>query len=284
MAGDYPDIPFVAAAGDGGVRGSTQMVVIHATDNTAGAEAEASYATRRLDQVSAHFYSDEVRVVQGVPLGRVAYGCYPIGNGRSVQFELCGLSNHLTDATLRRAAPIVRRVCDRYGLPIRHVGPAELRAGVRGICGHGDVTLAWGQGDHTDPGATFPWATFIGYVTTTQEAKMPKLARIDDGPFGPGAINKRDGVTRARIGTMDEVSAWTQFWGVPASGYPVISWANADWLLGRDVSTLSGQPGPAGPAGPAILVPHTHTNAATGPATASGGNASGGVAQVRADA
>src|SRR5258707_1240586 len=101
MAGDYPDIPFVAAAGDGGLRSQTQMVVIHATDNTASDEAEASYATHRPDQISAHFYNDEDSVIQAVPLADVAWGCYPTGNSRSVQFELVGLSNHLSDATLR---------------------------------------------------------------------------------------------------------------------------------------------------------------------------------------
>lgn len=162
--GDFPDIPFVQAAGDGGLRTLTQMIVIHATDNTASDEAEASYATHRPDQISAHFYNDEDSVIQGVRLSNIAYGCYPTGNGRSVQFELCGLSGKLTDATLRRIAPIVRRVCDRYGIPIRKVSPTDLRQGVRGICGHADVTLAWGEGTHTDPGAGFPWTTFIGYV------------------------------------------------------------------------------------------------------------------------
>jgi hypothetical protein len=143
----------------------------------------------------------------------------------------------------------------------------------QGSSGHFDHIHLSTRTDHQHTGLD-SWS-----LTPQPEDEMPKLARIDDGPFGPGAIYKSDGVTRARIGTMDEVHAWGQFWGVPASGYPVISWANADWLLGQDISSLSGPPGPAGPAGPAILVPHTHTNAATGPA-----NASGGMAQVRADA
>jgi hypothetical protein len=56
-----------------------------------------------------------------VPLPAVAFGCLYNGNHRSVQFELCGISNKLTDATLRRAAPYVRRICDRYGIPVRKV-------------------------------------------------------------------------------------------------------------------------------------------------------------------
>lgn len=179
MAGDFPDIPFVQAAGDGGLRNTTQMVVIHATDNTASDEAEASYASHRPDQISAHFFSDEDSVIQGVLLTHVAYGCYPTGNSRSIQFELCGISGQLTDATMRRVAPIVKRVCDRYGIPIVKLSPADLRAGARGICGHGDVTLAWGEGTHTDPGASFPWDMFLSYIGDDLYEKYDRDRLVD---------------------------------------------------------------------------------------------------------
>lgn len=161
----YPDLAHDQAGGDGGRRGITQMIVMHATDNTASDEGEAHYAEHRADGTSAHFYSDEDSVIQALDTRDIAYGCYPTGNSRSIQFEMTGLSNHVTDATMRRVAPIVARVCADWAIPIRHIGPAELRAGQLGICGHGDVTRAWGEGDHTDPGDTFPWATFIGYVS-----------------------------------------------------------------------------------------------------------------------
>lgn len=160
----YPDLPHDQAGGHGGTRAQTQCVVIHATDNTASDTAEAKYAEHRSDEVSAHFYDDEDSVTQALDTDVVAYGCYPIGNSRSVQFELVGLSNRLVDATLRMVAPIVARVCRQYGIPVRHVGPADLKAGAKGICGHGDVTRAWGEGDHADPGDSFPWSTFISYV------------------------------------------------------------------------------------------------------------------------
>jgi N-acetyl-anhydromuramyl-L-alanine amidase AmpD len=129
------------------------MVVIHATFNTASDENEAHYAEHRSDQVSAHFYNDGDSVIQALDTDLIAYGCYPIGNSRSVQFELVGLDwDHdppgpgaVSDATMREVAPIVARVCRQYGIPMRKVGPAELRAGVAGICGHADVTLAWGR-------------------------------------------------------------------------------------------------------------------------------------------
>ncbi|MGH3095111.1 MAG: hypothetical protein ACRDMV_03825, partial [Streptosporangiales bacterium] len=64
---------------------------------------------------------------------------------------------------LHRSAALVARLCDKYDIPVRHIGPAELRAGKRGICGHIDVTRAWHQTTHTDP-AGFPWNRFLKMV------------------------------------------------------------------------------------------------------------------------
>lgn len=156
------DLPYLHAAGDGGPRARTQVVVIHATDNTASASAEANYATRRPDKTSAHFYVDDTSAYRALPLDNIAYGCLWHGNQVSVQLELCGRSGQLSEATWRRAAGIVAEVCAHYGIPVRKLTAAEVRAGARGVCGHADVTAAWPEdgGDHTDPGA-FPWAQFI---------------------------------------------------------------------------------------------------------------------------
>lgn len=162
----YSDLPFAHALGDGGLRPASQVVVIHATDNTASAAAEASYARTRPDKTSAHFYVDDGQVIQALDTTHEAYGCLYHGNRISVQFELCGRSNALSDATLRRAAPVVARVCREFGIPVRHLSADQVRAGVMGICGHDAITLAFPEdhGDHTDPGALFPWDRFISYV------------------------------------------------------------------------------------------------------------------------
>src|SRR6476660_429646 len=175
----YPDLPQVQAASQGGLRSVTQTVIIHATDNTATAEQEGSYAARRTDQVSAHFYVDNDSAVQAVDTAYVAYGVGPTGNSRSVQFELCGLSNQISDATMRYAAPLVARVCQEFAVPVRKITAADLLAGVRGICGHLDITNAWHESTHTDPGASFPWATFISYVQNA-EADMGLTAQEFD--------------------------------------------------------------------------------------------------------
>lgn len=219
----YADLTHDQAGGDGGVRAITQMVVIHATDNTASAVAEAHYAEIRTDGTSAHFYSDETIVIQALDTDHIAFGCYPIGNSRSVQFEICGLSNQLTDASLREVTPIVARVCLEYGLPIRKVSSSDLVAGVKGICGHADVTYAWNQGDHTDPGAAFPWSTFIGYV---QAAAVNPLAVTSVDPEGdcdmvsgevhPGTARTMIGLDDVNSGLAMNGPAWLSFFTDPA--------------------------------------------------------------------
>jgi len=177
----YSDLPYVHALGDGGVRPATTCVVIHATDNTASASAEASYAQTRPDKTSAHFYVDDRQVIQALDTSHEAYGCLYHGNRISIQFELCGLSNQVPDSVMRKAAGTVARVCRDNDIPARKIGPADVRNGVRGICGHGDITLAFPEdgGDHTDPGNAYPWNTFISYVGADMDEIERKAGNAD---------------------------------------------------------------------------------------------------------
>lgn len=207
------------ASGFGSLRTHTQVVVIHATDNTASARSEATYATHRLDKTSAHFYNDGVEVFQSLDTDRIAYGCLFHGNQISVQFELCGVSNNLSDATLRKIAPIVGRVCEDYGLPIRKISSTDVRNGVKGICGHGDITLAFPEdhGDHTDPGNAFPWNTFIGYVQESL-SPTPQLTNFsEDDMFGMVP----DGVA------FNADNSWADTTKSVALGIPKVG--DADW-------------------------------------------------------
>lgn len=81
---------------------------------------------------------------------------------------------------------VAKFIADKHridGFPLVKIGPEQLRAGAKGICGHVDVTYAWRQTDHTDPGPQFPWDTLLADVTnmlTDQEDTMiPALYRVD---------------------------------------------------------------------------------------------------------
>lgn len=199
-----PGLQFVHARGDGGPRSRTQVVIIHATDNPRStAEGEAQYATHRADETSAHFYVDDHNAVQALRVDHIAWGALWHGNQISVQFELCGLSNHLSDATMRQAAPLVAEVCRRYGIPVRKISASQVRNGVRGICGHADITAAFPEdhGTHTDPGPDFPWGRFIDYVREGDDVtKSEFMSWLKDPDFRKAlcdAVWQTDGVVKA---------------------------------------------------------------------------------------
>jgi hypothetical protein len=63
------------------------------------------------------------------------------------------------------AAFRVIELCSRLGVPVVRVQEGGLRAGERGVCGHVDVSEAFSQTDHWDPGPEFPWDYFMGLVS-----------------------------------------------------------------------------------------------------------------------
>ncbi|CAM3038324.1 M23 family metallopeptidase [Skermania piniformis] len=60
------------------------------------------------------------------------------------------------------AARVTRDWSDRYDIPLRKINGDQLRAGERGVCGHADVSAAWREVDHWDPGPEFVWDELIG--------------------------------------------------------------------------------------------------------------------------
>lgn len=48
-----------------------------------------------------------------------------------------------------------------YALPLRRITAAQVRAGERGWCGHVDISRAFGESDHTDPGAAYPFTRML---------------------------------------------------------------------------------------------------------------------------
>jgi hypothetical protein len=109
--------------------------------------------------------------VQCVKETTIAYHAPP--NTGSIGIELCdpqtGPSSRWGDAgheaMLRLAARLVREVAARWKVPLKRLTVADLKTGKHGICGHVDVSNAWHQSDHSDPGSGFPWDHFMTLVT-----------------------------------------------------------------------------------------------------------------------
>jgi hypothetical protein len=64
---------------------------------------------------------------------------------------------------LRITAELTAQLCLAYDVPIVFRTAKELKAGLRGITTHNEVSRAFGQSDHWDPGA-WPRAQFMRLV------------------------------------------------------------------------------------------------------------------------
>lgn len=188
-----PNPPYLGpAAHDSGLGNKPiHRIVIHATVSPCvegQARRVAAWFRDPDSRGSAHYVIDPGEVVQVVLDSRIAWHAPP--NPHSIGVELCDAlisrewdrahrdrwrdENHTR--MLRRASRIVARLCLAYDVPIERLNADDLRAGRRGITGHDDVSKAWGESSHWDPGAFFPWAEFVQHVER-RAAKMRKADR-----------------------------------------------------------------------------------------------------------
>lgn len=139
------------------------------------------FAGKTAPQASAHFMVDSTNVDQSVRLSDTAWAVDDYDtNQRSVSIETSGEASQTiaqwedlyAKAELKLAAILCAQLCKQFNIPVRKATPADINKGISGIAGHWDVTIAKKiRGGHTDPGANFPWATFIPMV----QAEYAKL-------------------------------------------------------------------------------------------------------------
>lgn len=170
-----------------------KRIVIHAT---VGAEPgvknaalnTVNYSKNTTRKSSFHYIAEDTKSYQYTYDSVVAYHAPP--NRGSLGYELCcSLSNkgkgHWSNTDhremLRVAAKDVAQLCLAYDIPIRKLSVAQVRAGAEGICGHDEVSKAFGESSHWDPGPYFPWATFIRMV----QEEAAKLTKIPTKPVVP---------------------------------------------------------------------------------------------------
>lgn len=154
-------------------------IAIHNTSNDASDTEELSYATRRTDGVSAHFYVDGDSVSQSLDTeSRAGHAGSKIGNENSIAVEIRGgngmtrawwLQNVAWTELGRVLAYVITHDTDYDGFQIRRASVAEMRANpkVKAFYGHDDMRQAWGGTTHTDPGPNFPWDRLFDAVNTS---------------------------------------------------------------------------------------------------------------------
>lgn len=151
-----------------------RRLVIHCTVSpceVGGARNVARYFRDTVTRPSsAHVIVDPGEAVQVVYDSWVAYHAPP--NPGSIGIELCdpmtGPASRWDDENhrrmLRNAAIVVARYCLSENIPPWKIGPAKVAENRKGVCGHADVSVAFGQTNHTDPGTGFPWRKFMRQV------------------------------------------------------------------------------------------------------------------------
>jgi hypothetical protein len=193
----WSDLPLIRSAPGSylaGGNGQVTRIVIHRMEapmrrGTARGTANYFAAGSGGNFVSAHVCIDPGEAVRCLDLSDMGYHAPP--NGGSVGFELAGYSADDDWATpdgesmLRIAANVSRDVAAVVGVDPVWLVAASLLAGRHGYTSHAEVSNAWHQSDHWDPGPHFPIDHFLDLVRggpAPTPTPIPSPVQEDDMP------------------------------------------------------------------------------------------------------
>jgi N-acetyl-anhydromuramyl-L-alanine amidase AmpD len=170
----------------GDTKTTKKWIVIHNTSNDAPAVNEASYAKRRTDSVSSHYYVDGGRIIQSLNTDLRAFHVgSSTGNAGGIAYEITGTNAKsrswwLTNVRWDLLAAQIRKDCAAHGITPRLLTVEEIKAGKTGIMTHDQARRAWGGTDHTDPGPGFPMDHLLAQVKgdTQKEDSMELTDKI----------------------------------------------------------------------------------------------------------
>ena len=154
-----------------GPQSGIDRIVIHATVSpceAGDADSVANYFRSPDSGGLAHYVVGPDKIIQCCPEMTACWHAPP--NSRSIGIELCdpqaGLLSRWTDANhqsmFARAHGLVHDLAARHSVPLLFRNALALRNGGRGVTTHYEVSQAWHQSDHSDPGPGFsPFMNFL---------------------------------------------------------------------------------------------------------------------------
>jgi hypothetical protein len=197
----YSSIYQGPAAGFSTTSARKKYIAIHNTSNNATADAEASYATRRTDSVSSHYYVDKIKIIQSLDTRLKAWHAGSSqGNTYAIAYEFVGTNDKsrtwwLQNVNWDAAAKIIASDMREWGIANRHITVAQMQAGnVTGIVTHDDMRRAWGGTTHDDPGPNFPMDHLINKISQYLSGGSGGGMEIDmAGEIADAALKQLDG-------------------------------------------------------------------------------------------
>jgi N-acetyl-anhydromuramyl-L-alanine amidase AmpD len=161
-------------------KSAKRFIVVHNTANDAPARNEASYAKRRTDSVSSHYYADDEQVIQSLDTD---FGAWHVGsrtgNTQGISYEITGTNGKSeawwkTNVAWKALAACMARDCAHFGITPQLLSIEQIQSGRHtGIITHDQARRAWGGTDHTDPGKHFPLAYLADLVRGGKPAPTP---------------------------------------------------------------------------------------------------------------
>lgn len=138
-----------------------QVIVFHSTESSSG-RGTRNYVQR----TQAGSYQDLIDLdgflMLLVPEDKQAWAAMATGNRIGLHICLTGYASWGRDKwlsypkMLEQAAQVIAKWSVKYGIPLKKINGAHVRSGARGVCFHKDISDAFRESDHTDPGPNFP--------------------------------------------------------------------------------------------------------------------------------
>jgi len=121
------------------------------------------------------------------------HGCLATPSGASAGWSRdVWINQH--DTMIRACGAWLAEEAARYGIPLVKINAQQIQAGVKGVCGHGDVAAAGAGGGHTDPGNGFPYDVCLSYATGgagPAPGPPPGVWPVFPRRFDPAIVNVR---------------------------------------------------------------------------------------------
>lgn len=142
-------------------RTSLDWIVLHSAemkDTSNAAEALGSWLHGpSAAHVSAHYSVDLDSIVQMVPEASIAWAAGHTGNQRGIHLEIAGYAKETAeqwkaDGALELVSKLVADIAERWSIQLEFVDAAGLVAGKKGVTTHAEISKAFHESDHVDPG------------------------------------------------------------------------------------------------------------------------------------